>query len=69
MLPDSPTIVVLDELPWLAEQDETFDGALQTAWDRLLILHRLVEDKHVLAIDEPLSVRSTKPALYRIGRR
>jgi hypothetical protein len=24
------------------------------------ILHRLVEDKHVLAIDEPLSVRSTK---------
>jgi hypothetical protein len=67
VLPDSPTIVVLDELPWLAEQDETFDGALQTAWDRLLILHRLVEDKHVLAIDEPLSVRSTKPALYRIA--
>ncbi len=31
------------------------------------ILHRLVEDKHVLAIDEPLSVRSTKPALYRIA--
>jgi len=29
-------IVVLDELPWLAEQDEIFDGALQTAWDRLL---------------------------------
>ncbi len=35
-LPDSPTIVVLDELPWLVEQDEIFDGALQTAWDRLL---------------------------------
>lgn len=35
-LPDSPAIVVLDELPWLAEQDEIFDGALQTAWDRLL---------------------------------
>ena len=31
------------------------------------ILHRLVEDKHVLAIDEPMSVRSTKPALYRIA--
>jgi uncharacterized protein len=31
------------------------------------LLHRLVEDKHVLAIDEPLSVRPTKPALYRVA--
>ena len=36
VLPDTPAVVVLDELPWLAEQDEVFDGALQTAWDRLL---------------------------------
>ena len=36
VLPDSPVVIVLDELPWLAEQDEIFDGALQTAWDRLL---------------------------------
>jgi uncharacterized protein len=36
VLPDGPAIVVLDELPWIAEQDELFDGALQTAWDRLL---------------------------------
>jgi AAA+ ATPase superfamily predicted ATPase len=35
-LPDAPCVVVLDELPWLAEQDTLFDGALQTAWDRLL---------------------------------
>jgi hypothetical protein len=35
-LPDSPSIVVLDEYPWLAEQDAIFDGALQAAWDRLL---------------------------------
>jgi hypothetical protein len=35
-LPDRPAVVVLDELPWLAEQDEVFDGALQAAWDRLL---------------------------------
>jgi hypothetical protein len=35
-LPDSPSIVVLDEYPWLAEQDDIFDGALQAAWDRLL---------------------------------
>ncbi|MEW1724878.1 ATP-binding protein [Streptomyces sp. NPDC093109] len=36
VLPDAPCVVVLDELPWLAEQDPVFDGALQTAWDRLL---------------------------------
>jgi hypothetical protein len=33
-LPATPSIVVIDELPWLAEQDDPFDGALQTAWDR-----------------------------------
>ena len=33
---DTPSIVVLDELPWLAEQDDRFDSSLQTAWDRLL---------------------------------
>lgn len=36
VLPDAPSILVLDELPWLAEQDALFDGALQTGWDRLL---------------------------------
>jgi AAA+ ATPase superfamily predicted ATPase len=36
ILPGTPCVVVLDELPWLAEQDPVFDGALQTAWDRLL---------------------------------
>jgi AAA+ ATPase superfamily predicted ATPase len=30
-LPDGPAVLVLGELPWLAEQDEIFDGALQTA--------------------------------------
>ncbi|MEV7415150.1 ATP-binding protein [Streptomyces sp. NPDC089919] len=40
-LPDTPCVVVIDELPWLAEQDAVFDGALQTAWDRLLA-HRPV---------------------------
>jgi len=34
-LPGGPSIVVLDELPWLAGQDETFDASLQVAWDRL----------------------------------
>jgi hypothetical protein len=36
VLPDSPSIVVLDEYPWLAEGDAIFDGALRAAWDRLL---------------------------------
>jgi len=35
-LPNAPAVVVMDEVPWLAEQDDLFDGALQTAWDRLL---------------------------------
>lgn len=33
---DSPCIVVLDEVPWLIEQDGEFEGALQTIWDRFL---------------------------------
>lgn len=37
VLPDSePTIVVIDELPWLIESDPAIEGALQTAWDSLL---------------------------------
>src|SRR6266568_904406 len=31
-----PCIVVLDEVPWLVEQDCEFEGALQTVWDRYL---------------------------------
>lgn len=33
---EQPTIVVIDELPWLIEQDASVEGALQTAWDRYL---------------------------------
>lgn len=29
-----PSIIVLDEVPWLVEQDSEFEGALQTIWDR-----------------------------------
>ncbi len=52
-LPDKPAVIVLDELPWLAEQDEIFDGALQTAWDRLLsrrpvLLLLLGSDLHMM---------------------
>ncbi|RMI32937.1 ATP-binding protein [Nocardia stercoris] len=52
-LPQTPSIVVLDEVPWLAEQDGTFDGALQAAWDRLLsrkpvLLLLLGSDLHMM---------------------
>jgi uncharacterized protein len=30
----APAVVVLDELPWLMEQDPEVEGALQTVWDR-----------------------------------
>ncbi|MFN8075796.1 MAG: ATP-binding protein [Kineosporiaceae bacterium] len=33
---NTPAIVVLDELPWLMEQDREVEGALQTAWDQEL---------------------------------
>lgn len=29
VLPDTPSVVVFDELPWIPEQDATFDGHLQ----------------------------------------
>ncbi|MCL2090085.1 MAG: AAA family ATPase [Micrococcales bacterium] len=36
-LPDDvPSLVVLDEVPWLMAQDSEFEGALQTVWDRHL---------------------------------
>ncbi|WP_416219469.1 ATP-binding protein [Frankia sp. Cas4] len=67
VLPDSPAVVVLDELPWLAEQDGLFDGALQTAWDRLLagrpvLLLLLGSDIHMMerltAYDRPFFGRA-----------
>lgn len=33
---DAPSIAVIDEVPWLVEQDREFEGALQTVWDRHL---------------------------------
>jgi uncharacterized protein len=33
---DGPSIAVIDEVPWLVEQDAEFEGALQTVWDRFL---------------------------------
>nr|WSZ98091.1 AAA family ATPase [Streptomyces sp. NBC_00857] len=67
VLPSTPCVVVLDELPWLAEQDPLFDGALQTAWDRLLsqrpvLLLLLGSDLHMMerltAYDRPFYGRA-----------
>ncbi|WP_228814610.1 ATP-binding protein [Nocardia otitidiscaviarum] len=33
---DAASIMVIDEVPWLVEQDSEFEGALQTVWDRHL---------------------------------
>lgn len=66
-LPETPSVVVFDELPWLAEQDEVFDGALQTAWDRLwsrcpVLLVLLGSDLHMMerltAYDRPFYGRA-----------
>jgi AAA+ ATPase superfamily predicted ATPase len=71
-LPDRPSIVVLDELPWLSEQDDLFDGALQTAWDRLLskrpmLLLLLGSDLHMMerltAYDRPFYGRADNLSL------
>jgi uncharacterized protein len=71
-LPDRPAIVVIDELPWLAEQDERFDGALQVAWDRLwrerpVLLLVLGSDLHMMerltAYDRPFFGRADNMVL------
>ncbi|ROO89766.1 hypothetical protein EDD29_7474 [Actinocorallia herbida] len=72
VLPARPCVVVLDELPWLSEQDGLFDGALQTAWDRLLssrpvLLLLLGSDLHMMerltAYDRPFYGRADTTVL------
>ncbi|WP_305787096.1 ATP-binding protein [Symbioplanes lichenis] len=67
VLPDRPSVVVLDEVPWLTEQDDTFDGHLQVVWDRLLshrpvLLLLLGSDLHMMqrltAYDRPFYGRA-----------
>ena len=76
VLPDTPVIVVLDEVPWLVEQDTVFDGALQTVWDRLLahrpvLLLLLGSDIHMMrrltAYDRPFFGRADNLVLGPIN--
>lgn len=36
LLPDRPSVVVIDELPYIIAGDDGFEGTLQTVWDRVL---------------------------------
>jgi AAA+ ATPase superfamily predicted ATPase len=72
VLPDTPSVVVLDELPWIAEQDATFDGHLQVVWDRILskkpvLLLLLGSDLHMMQrlteYDRPFYGRATNVVL------
>ncbi|MEV6301640.1 ATP-binding protein [Actinoplanes sp. NPDC051861] len=72
VLPDEPSIMVLDELPWISEQDATFDGHLQVAWDRLMagkpvLLLLLGSDLHMMQrfteYDRPFYGRATNMLL------
>ena len=58
---DRPSIVVLDEVPWLVEQDGEFEGALQTVWDR----HLSAKPVLLLLVGSDLSVMQ---ALQTYGR-
>src|SRR5580765_1765130 len=58
---DRPSIVVLDEVPWLLEQDGEFEGALQTVWDR----HLSAKPVLLLLVGSDLSVMQ---ALQTYGR-
>ncbi|MFF1816292.1 ATP-binding protein [Kribbella sp. NPDC058245] len=61
-LPDDvPSVVVLDEVPWLVEQDGEFEGALQTIWDRFLSAKPVL----LLLVGSDLSVME---ALQSYGR-
>ncbi|GAA2134185.1 ATP-binding protein [Streptomyces synnematoformans] len=70
---DSPSIVVIDEVPWLLEQDREFEGALQTVWDRHLsakpaLLILVGSDISVMealqSYDRPFFGRATKMAVH-----
>ena len=61
LLPDEqPSVVVIDEVPYLMDRVDAFEGVLQRAWDRLL------SRKPVLVAAElPVSLRPSKERRYR----
>ena len=64
----TPACLVIDELPWLSEQEPSIEGLLQTAWDRYLsqvpmLLVLIGSDLHMMQAleryDRPLYGRVT----------
>jgi AAA+ ATPase superfamily predicted ATPase len=64
----TPACLVIDELPWLSEQEPSIEGLLQTAWDRYLsavpmVLVLIGSDLHMMeeleSYDRPLHGRVT----------
>lgn len=64
----TPACLVIDELPWLSEQESSIEGLLQTAWDRHLgrlpiLLVLIGSDLHMMEAleryDRPLHGRVT----------
>ncbi|MFC4335610.1 ATP-binding protein [Salininema proteolyticum] len=75
-LPDSPSIVVLDEVPWAAEADVSFEGVLQTVWDRQwsrkpILLLLLGSDLHMMerltSYDRPFYGRAVSMQLRALN--
>jgi uncharacterized protein len=58
---DLPSVAVIDEVPWLVEQDREFEGALQTVWDR----HLSAKPVLLLLVGSDMSVME---ALQSYGR-
>ncbi|MDR2564479.1 MAG: hypothetical protein LBC97_00180 [Bifidobacteriaceae bacterium] len=55
---DRPSLVVLDEVPWLIAQSPDFEGALQTVWDR----HLSAKPVLLLLVGSDISVMSSLQA-------
>ncbi|MEV6956465.1 ATP-binding protein [Streptomyces sp. NPDC051183] len=58
---DTPSIAVLDEVPWLVEQDGEFEGALQTVWDR----HLSAKPVLLILVGSDMSVMEALPSYGR----
>lgn len=58
---ETPSIAVIDEVPWLVERDQEFEGALQTVWDR----HLSAKPVLLLLVGSDMSVME---ALQSYGR-
>jgi len=73
---DKPTVIVIDEVPYLTRGDQNFEGALQAAWDRLLSQYPVMliligsnraEMERLTSYDRPFYMRGTEMELGPLG--